>query len=304
MSASGRLLKNPLSSLNSQLFWFTMADTSNRECDTDNSEIDTIALLLPVPKVPLIPSLDELTEDMNPDPEGVAYVTFAEGESAGEFVKMMEKLNSTAPKEANPGMFSGIKNLYEGPPRCDCCINWDEDYPDDTKATIDDEAQRYALLVRNMKGHEGDKPMYVHSIEVQSPLLESILKEVFDGFEGITATLKSLTFRRPFAPFFHRWERFEKAAEHQDDELALHHIQLLHQVLKEELQEKISTYQDLVAHQLMTFDFLWTIFVPGELLFFVQDGQDIILKLQTSNYYQGSETQGFSISCKYVDWDG
>jgi hypothetical protein len=298
-----KTLEQPVKHLNSQRLWIKMADTSNCDSGTGNSEIDTVALLLPVQRAPLIPSLEAMTEDMMPDPDAQAYMTFAEGESAGEFVEMLEKLNSIAPKDSKEGMFSGIKNLYEGLPRCNCCINWVEEYPDDTKATLDDQAQRYALIVRNIKGHEGTKPMYVCSIEVQSPLLKSILKEVFDGFEGITATLKSLTFRRPFAPFFHRWERFEKAAEHQDDELVLRHIQLLHEVLKEELQEKISTYQDLVAHQVMTFDFLWTIFVPGELLYSVQDGQDVMLKLQTSNY-QGNPPRSFQISCKYVDWDG
>ena len=279
-----------------------MADASNRYCDTGNSKIDTVALLLPVRRPPLIPPGDTLPEDLSPDPDpdALAYMTFAEGESCENFVKMVDKLNSIAPKDAKPGMFSGVKNLYEGPTRCACCINWVEEYPDDTKAIIDDDAQRYAIIVRNMKGHEGKKPMCVHSIEVQSPLLKSILKDVFDGFEGITATLKNLTFRKPFAPFFYLWESFEKAAEHQDDELALHHIQILHKVLKEELQEKINTYHDLVAHQVITFDFLWTIFVPKELLFFVQDGQDVMLKLQTSKY-QERGPQSFSVSCKYVD---
>lgn len=272
-----------------------MADTNNRDCDAAGSETESIA---PSSRRPAHPSI----LDLHPNKDHGESVFWTVEDVMK--IKELEERRKVAPEDTEPGMFCGIKNLYEGPPRCGCCINWIEEYPDDTKTAIDDQAQRYAILVRNKKGHEGTKPMVIDSIEVRSPLLKLILKEVFDGFEGITVTLKTLTFRRPFAPFFYRWERFKKAAEHHDDKIALSHIQLLYKTLKEELHETISTYHDLVDHQVITYDFLWTIFVPGEFLFSVQDGQDLMLKLQDSNYVTGPSSERFVISSKFVDWDG
>ena len=279
-----------------------MANTSNDERDATHSDTESIAPSCPyltpegIARFPITSEGAQFSDDLSPtDPDTKVHMTYGEG---GE--RFMKWFNNLAPNDTEPGMICGIKNLYEGPERCRCCINWVEEYPDDTKTSSDDQAQRYALVVRNKKNHSGTKPMRVDSIVVHSPLLKTILKEVFDGFEGITATLKTLTFQSPFAAFFYRWERFEKAAKHQDDKIALSHTQLLHEVLKEVLQETISTYHDLVAHQVMTFDFLWTIFVPGEHLFSVQDGQDVMVKLQAS----WSEESQFSVSCKFVDWDG
>jgi hypothetical protein len=90
-------------------------------------------------------------------------------------------------------MKCGVKNLWEGKQKCSCCVNWIEEYPDDVEVNPEatEAVQQYALIVRNKKSHGSTgKAMMIHTIIVQSPLLKPLLEEVFEGYEGITATLK------------------------------------------------------------------------------------------------------------------
>jgi len=106
--------------------------------------------------------------------------------------------------------------LFEGPPKCICCINWVEEYPDDVKENIEgvEGACQYALLVRKRKSYNKDNPdpLELDSILIRSPLIKRVLEGVFRGYPGITVKLEYLSFKAPFAPFLYRWTVFEKAA--------------------------------------------------------------------------------------------
>ncbi|KAH7113214.1 P-loop containing nucleoside triphosphate hydrolase protein [Dendryphion nanum] len=201
------------------------------------------------------------------------------------------------------GMMCEVKNLWEGEKKCSCCVNWVEEYPRDVKPNPEEteDAQSYALLVRNTKSHSSTgKAMQVHTIIVQSPLLKPMLEEVFEGYDGVTATLKRVTFTTPFAPFFYRWSRFKRAVESQTDEQTRAHAQLLYSVLSNELDETISTYQDLLSHGVITFKYLWTLFQPGDLILCRMDGEEMLTKLYGSEYESG----GMGLYTKYIQWDG
>lgn len=201
------------------------------------------------------------------------------------------------------GMTCDVKNLWEGEQKCPCCVNWVEEYPEDIKPNPEEteEVQRFALIVRNKKCHGSSaKAMEVSSIVVQSPLLKPLLEEVFEGYEGITATLKKVAFSKPFAPFFYRWSRFKKAVEEVEDGATRTHAQLLYNVLSNELDETISTYQDLLSHGVITYKMLWTLFKPGDLLLCQLKGEEMMMRLQDTEFESG----GFCLQSKYVDWNG
>ncbi|KAF2114227.1 hypothetical protein BDV96DRAFT_600944 [Lophiotrema nucula] len=202
------------------------------------------------------------------------------------------------------GMLCDVKNLWEGKKECLCCTNWVEEPEKDMKPNPEETeaVQRFALVVRNKKNHGsgGGKAMVVSSIIVQSPLLKPLLEEVFEGYEGITAGLKKVTFQKPFAPFFYRWGTFKKAVESVEDEATRTHANLLFDVLSKELDETITTYQDLLSHGVITYKYLWTLFRPGDRLICSYKGEDMMMRLQSSDYESG----GFCLYSKYVDWDG
>jgi hypothetical protein len=202
------------------------------------------------------------------------------------------------------GMLCDVKNLWEGKSKCLCCTNWVEELDEDLKPNPEETeaVQRYALIVRNKKNHGsgGGKAMVVHTIIVQSPLLKPLLEEVFEGFEGITAGLKKVSFTKPFAPFFYRWAKFKKAVDSVEDEATRTHAELLYDVLSKELDDTITEYQDLLSHGVITYKYLWTLFKPGDLLICEFKGQEMMMKLQNTDYASG----GFYLYSKYVDWNG
>jgi hypothetical protein len=146
--------------------------------------------------------------------------------------------------------------------------------------------------------------MQVGSIIVQSPLLKAVLENVFEGYEGITAGLKHVTFTRPFEPFFYRWNRFKEAIEMETDETTRSHLQLLYTVMSVELEETVNTYHDLTNHNVITFDYLWTLFKPGDVLLCEMDGKDMMVKLQSSEYSLLGGCRVFCLTSKFVDWNG
>jgi len=129
------------------------------------------------------------------------------------------------------GMKPETMTLFEGPPKCACCINWVEEYPDDIKENIEgaEGAGQYALLVRKRKSHNKDNPdpLELDSILIRSPLIKRVLEGVFRGYPGITVKLEHLSFKAPFAPFLHRWSAFEKAAQSEVHEETQKHMKLL-----------------------------------------------------------------------------
>ena len=113
------------------------------------------------------------------------------------------KIDKASPKDIE--MECGIKNLYEGPPKCSCCTNWIEEYPEDLKETIEEtkNSKRHALLARHKKSHREREAMQVYQIVIQSPLLKAFLKTALKDYPPTTVGLKDLEFSQPFVAFFH-----------------------------------------------------------------------------------------------------
>jgi hypothetical protein len=138
-------------------------------------------------------------------------------------------------------------------------------------------------------------------------LLKPVLQNVFEGYSGITAGLEKLVFLAPFAPFFYRLPRLKAATQGNYDEKTLTHVKLLFDVVSKELQPSIQAQKDLVAHGVITFEYLWTLFEPDTVIFSNTDGHDRLYQLKTSI----QETMGlwrswdyFKLSCNYIDSDG
>ncbi|KAK5631151.1 hypothetical protein RRF57_006866 [Xylaria bambusicola] len=197
-----------------------------------------------------------------------------------------------------------VKVLYEGPPKCPCCKNWVEEYPDDVRVAVDEQpdVKLKALVVRMRKNHGDGKPLVLDSIVVQSPSLKETLGEVFQGYSGITASLKKVVFRSPFRPFYSRWQRFGKILERQkkEDPTSAAVSQLLYDVLYTELHDTMTEIQDLIEHRVITYPLLWTLFEPGKLI--VQDcqGEKRFYIFESCSY---REYGCMMVTAKFVDWD-
>ncbi|RSM04863.1 hypothetical protein CEP52_006565 [Fusarium oligoseptatum] len=204
------------------------------------------------------------------------------------------------------GSQCAIQTLYEGPPKCKCCINWVEAYPDDLRMAVEEEAEtkQKALVVRMSKNHDDENPLALHSIIVQNALLKQTLGQVFEGYRGITTSLKKLVFKTPFRPFHFRWKQLAELLEYQKqyDRDAATYTQLLYGVLHDELHEQMTEINDLLDHGVITYNRFWALFEPGKLVFNVKNGDEhsfIAIDCQ----YNDSEKQ-LVVTAKYIDWDG
>jgi hypothetical protein len=245
------------------------------------------------PEMPDAPTLAETLRNI-PQPDG---------EREGSIADPGTDASITSTGE---GRQCEVRRLYEGPSKCNCCINWVEEYPDDVKSSTEEEreSKKYAIIVRMRKDHDSAKPLELHSIVIQSPHLKRLLGEVFDGYGGITTTLKKLVFMSPFYGFYYRWDRFNELVEQQTEEEPLAHVKLLQNTLHAELNDEVTTAKDLLDQGVTTFTNLWTLFQPGALVYSFVEDCDRIYYLLSMEYTRKYPNKVFSLNLQYVDWNG
>lgn len=145
----------------------------------------------------------------------------------------------------------------------------------------------------------------MHSIVIQSPLLKTLLGAVLKDYPGVTTTLKRLTFSGRFEPLIHRWAELKQAVDNEENATTKEHAQLLFDVLNKEFKDIIEESLDLRANKVITYELLWTIFQPSELIYTRQDGHERTVKPLEASYGQGNNgSPVFWLTTQYVDWDG
>ncbi|CAG8922116.1 unnamed protein product [Penicillium salamii] len=216
--------------------------------------------------------------------------------------------SNTTQQQPSDGSECAIQTLYEGPPKCGCCKNWVEQYPQDLCEAVEEQPviKQKAFIKRMRKGHDEGRPLILDSIVVQSSSLKETLGEVFHGYEGITPSLQKVVFRSPFRPFYHRWGAFTEIVERQkrdNDEAAAYSV-LLYDELKKELGDVMSEIKDHLHHGVITHNLLWALFEPGVLIV-APEGEGEQERFYVVESCQYSEVGGyFSICVNFVDWDG
>ncbi|GAW12968.1 hypothetical protein ANO14919_023430 [Xylariales sp. No.14919] len=201
-----------------------------------------------------------------------------------------------------PGEKCVVKNVYEGPPKCKCCINWIDEYPDDINKVDVAENLNHALIVRNKKSHDNLKPLVVWEIIVQSPILKEFLRSAIPKLDF---QIDKIVLQRPFEDIFHHWTELKSAASQTADPKTLGHVKLLLNVLRRELKETVKQSKDLLSKSLITFDYLWTLFKPGDMVFDRIATSPLMHRLEKAEY--GCDSRGmkvFDLKCWAVEWNG
>lgn len=223
------------------------------------------------------------------------------------------KLEEAEPEDpCEPGMKTGIKDLYSGKEDKKGRYQWQETIPDDLGVAVENtKTAKWSLLVRHVKVYgDASKVLAIHSIVVQSPLLKKLLGSVLKNYPGITTELNRLEFSGKFEPLIHRWTELQTAIskignETEDQRTTKEHALLLQSILVKEFKDLIDTSQDMKNKRVMTYEHLWTLFQPGSIVFTRQDGQETALLVQSTRYGQdGGGNPCFWVVAKFVDWDG
>ncbi|KAF4839677.1 26S proteasome regulatory subunit 4-like protein A [Colletotrichum siamense] len=168
---------------------------------------------------------------------------------------------------------------------------------------------KFALIARrevNVEATDGNV-LALHSVIVNSPHIKRALGDVFQGYPGVSTTLKKVEFKAPFQPFFHRWRALQKCVEDEEevDELARQHVKLLYDVLAPEIKPQIERARDLRKNEVVSFDYLWTLFEPDTEAYARVDDQDRLFLVKNARYEPRSDgSVVFTLKCQFVDTDG
>lgn len=220
--------------------------------------------------------------------------------------KMTESTNSPQKDLAPEGSLSSFRPLY-GTKGSDKKWTWKDTEPKDVaEAAETEETAQHALITRLQKAEDSRKKYEIHSIIIQSQWLKEALGEIFEGYPGVHCALKRLVFEAPFTPFVHRWNEFVDYRLRKDlDETTKNHLDVLHDVLREELKDVLKTFEDYVKHGVVTYEHLWAIFPLGELVFAqAHHGAMSALVLRSGRYVKTQCGNAYQLQVADIDWNG
>lgn len=213
------------------------------------------------------------------------------------------------PKDPPPpvGSLCSSVPIYQGEPDENGRMTWSAEEPDHIPDAAENENTiGHAIVIRNSKSEDSRKKFKMHSIVVQSPHIKKALATVFEGYPGISCDLTRLTFDAPFEPFVHRWQQLlDYMNQEHDDPVMGEHLRLLHSILTAELGETIKALDDYVKHGVVTYEHVWTIFVPGSVMV-APSHFGMPLASEFSYGYYGKDTCGeyYGINSRCIDASG
>ncbi|KAF2242114.1 P-loop containing nucleoside triphosphate hydrolase protein [Trematosphaeria pertusa] len=209
---------------------------------------------------------------------------------------------------APEGSLPTSTTLYQGPKDKDKKWTWLDHEPTDVADAAENaQTAQHALITRVQKANDSRKKYEIHSLIIQSPRLKQVLDEhVLDGYPGICCSLKRLEFEAPFEPFVHRWDRLVAFRERGDvDDVTREHVDLLYDVLRAELRDVIKTLEDYVDKGVVTFEHVWTIFQPGDVIYSAShNGAASALKLRNGKYVKTQCGMAYQLTAEMIDWNG
>ncbi|KAL9596630.1 MAG: hypothetical protein Q9219_005667 [cf. Caloplaca sp. 3 TL-2023] len=226
-----------------------------------------------------------------------------------DMVYISDKEDDNETKEPSvkvkPGMIPAVKNLYPGDKDDRGRFTTTDKIPDDLPEPEETaETGQYALLIRNNKCYDGRKSLSIASVVVQSPLLKKVLCWVLEDYPCMAPELDRLEVVSPFRPFVHRWQRLTDALNNERDPETKSHIQLFYDALKKELEVTLEARDDFIAHKTITFNSLWMLFEPGDILFTTINKRPIAAKLKWGNIWQGRQEDCFRLECEMIYGNG
>lgn len=130
--------------------------------------------------------------------------------------------------------------------------------------------QEYAIILRRLRG--ADNAPKATRLEIQSPIIRSGLQEVLGDYPTVNMDSDPITIDKPYAPLFHfQKELLEYAASEDRTEEERSHMDILVEFMNKYLQETKSAYKRFVPSELTTYDLLWTLFRPEQVVIAQRD---------------------------------
>jgi len=151
-----------------------------------------------------------------------------------------------------------------------------------------------------------DRKWMTDSFTVQNAAMRAHLQVALANYQDIDLELDNWTFRPPYQPIVHRWDRLNTLYEDANDESAgKESVEQLMAFLRPILAPSVEALARTKRTGKIVFEDVWQIFPPGELAMTTFYGVEAVCRVTK---YERSESFGESpswvINLEYVDWNG
>lgn len=167
-----------------------------------------------------------------------------------------------------------------------------------------DKDAAYALLSRETFDEKGKLTDW--DLRVNSPHLLEVFRKVVGSHPAVPATYEEpFSIESPFRVLIHHWDDLEKhRATMAGGSTEAEHTDLLLRFMSTELATPRRRALDFIATRRISFEDLWMIYRPGDVMTTSERGHDWLLKLEDTAYEKNCNTRYFEVRCKHAFFDG
>lgn len=148
------------------------------------------------------------------------------------------------------------------------------------------------------------KAWYTHSFTIQNPAMRAHLKVALASYQDFDLELENWTFRKPYEPIVHRWDRLLALCEETVDEESNAAIGNMMAFLRPILAPSVNSLAETRNSGKVTFDNVWQIFPPGELAVTTFFSSEVVCRVLKYEKLQANGSWYWSVTMEYVDWNG
>ena len=214
-------------------------------------------------------------------------------------------------KDVDFGTSASVKVFYEGKKSHGGHYDWVETPPKQLNEKIAKANNRVAIKVFKVKDHEqptisGRTPLKIYSIEIQSAILVSVLKDILKPQGMYLETSEPAKFQEPFKPLFFTYDKIialYEGTKAKTNGLLKQHLNLLVQVMDEMFGSFMQHLKHLNASGLISYKLAWTYFPKNTMIFYGTKDCERICRV-TNTTYVCHPHPAFNIDCEEIAFDG
>ncbi|EME46281.1 hypothetical protein DOTSEDRAFT_70318 [Dothistroma septosporum NZE10] len=184
----------------------------------------------------------------------------AAGSGENEAKEILNGLSGSSPANG-PNLVKklyGIANERGG-------TSWVDECPDYLQSPSQHSDHAIVTRYKENKAGSARKTLDLASIDIHSPYLQDVVRQVFKTYPGAEIDEANLTFNAPFHSLFHQWPMFQSVHDQAKQQQSEHfeEIKALLDVLNEEFGLAMENAKTLAKKGSITFALAWTLFPPG-----------------------------------------
>ena len=201
-----------------------------------------------------------------------------------------------------------VKSLYAAAHSyCSCCKIWDDERPvDNADADLREltERQRARFAVLKRLDRHGRGTWKVHSIVVNSKLVQNRLIDLFRDYPSVDAHALGLTFTPPFVEFVHLWEELLALRDAEPNRSSREHMALLIDLLRPETESAFKILKNIEDTGFVAFNDLILVYIVGEVVIQTVAGTRSAGLLRDVTLLKDASGSYYIFTVDVVEWNG